>query len=656
MRLVEISALSDDSALALWEASCDTVSHQIDLKLARKEGGLMEIFNAVVASLPRKSDAFRLSAISSKDSLVKAHQKLLENLTKTIPILIESGWKKSPDYQKSSLIDSFSLLEEKDAVRIFKMAQETRTITEDDVDDYFALFDKKFDRLLNYGKPQFETSAPEDRSKYANLCVEVLVAIGASVKNAQKISNFLESQEMKASKIWMTRIPEVFEKVTNAFDYPTLFDVAMALNGFPLRKVFMARRFALQSMLEVFVEMAPSTKYKVRERCRQELEKSSRFVGYAAELGHEAVLTEFSPKVISQSIEDSRRRLEVETIERLRKCGYLENLGDPQDELVKSQIASIREILPDFSKEIVHLALRHFSYDSEATLGNLLSRENLPLELLRLEHTELRSGAGSGEWPPLDFTASDEIEREARAEKKARDEEMRRNNEKKSATNLFSLALIDREPSPPVDEQAELRARAEAYRTSVLTKLQKIRSAASTSTDPTEKIAVDAENLVPMATSKKYSALNSLKISEADKVALRPTYDKYRYETPDDDEGNRVYDDEYDDEFDGREFKMERLNQELETSSDEETEDPNAPPGLSLPSRSAPQGGQRGGQRGGRGNRGGRGGGGRGASSSTTSASKPDGYTGGRDRQMKERHKSDNKQRGADRRKRGMAT
>uniref|UniRef100_A0A1I7UR75 CUE domain-containing protein n=1 Tax=Caenorhabditis tropicalis TaxID=1561998 RepID=A0A1I7UR75_9PELO len=499
----------------------------------------------------------------------------------------------------------------------------------------------KLDRLLNYGKPQFESSQ-EDRPKYANLCVEVLIAIGAALKNAQKITDFFEKHNLKASKIWMTRIPEIFEKVTNSYDYPTMFDVAMALDGFPLRKVFLARRFALQSMLEVFCEMAPGTKYKVRERVRQELEKPSRFVAHAAELGQETLLVSFSPK-IATSIEDSKRRLEVETIERLRRCGYLENLGAPPDELVRAQIESIREILPHFSKEFVHLALRHFSYDSEVTLGSLLSQENLPLEILRLENTELKAGVGSGEWPPLDFTASDEIEKTVRSEKRAKEEEQRRNNEKKSASNLFSLApiLSDRPPTPPVDQQAELRARAEAYRTSVLTKLQKIRIAASTSSDPTEKIAVDAENLVPMATSKKYSALNSLKISEADRVAIRPTYDKYRYETPNSDEEAKTghYDDEYDDEFDGREFKMERLNQELETSSDEGEESSGATPSglIQGPPPGIPQ-------RGGRGRGGGYRGRGRGSS---------DGYTGGRDRQQKERHKSDQKQRGADRKKKG---
>uniref|UniRef100_A0A1I7UR86 W2 domain-containing protein n=1 Tax=Caenorhabditis tropicalis TaxID=1561998 RepID=A0A1I7UR86_9PELO len=141
MRLVEISALSDDSSLALWEASCDTVTHQIELKIARKEGGLMEIFNSVVASLPRKSDVFRFSAISSKKSLEEAYRKLVESLAKIIPILIENGWKKSPDYQKNSLIDVFSLLEEEG---ILKMAMETRTITEDDVEEYFAVFDKVY--------------------------------------------------------------------------------------------------------------------------------------------------------------------------------------------------------------------------------------------------------------------------------------------------------------------------------------------------------------------------------------------------------------------------------------------------------------------------------------------------------------------------------
>ncbi|ULU03405.1 hypothetical protein L3Y34_002754 [Caenorhabditis briggsae] len=662
MRLIEICALPDDNDLSLWEASVDTVTHQISLKLARKEGGLMDIFNAVVASLPRKSDVFRFSAIESKDSLKIAHQNLLTNLLKIMPILMENGWKKSPDYQKFALIDSFSLIgEAEEAKEIFKKALDTRTITEDDIDYYFVAFDKKFKRLLNYGKPQFELSDSDSpgRPKYVNLCIEVLVAIGAAVKNARKITEFLEkNSQLKVSKIWMTRIPEIFEKVTNSYDYPTMFDLAMALDGFPLRKVFMARRFALQSMIEVFVEMAPTTKYKVRERVRQELEKASRFVGYAAELGHTEVLTEFSPKLISTSIEDSRRRLEVETIERLRKCGYLENLGNPLDDLVKAQIASIREILPHFSSEIVHLALRHFSYDSEATLGRLLSREDLPIELIRLENVELKSGVGSGEWPPLDFTASDEIEKSVRLEKKKRDEEMRKTQEKKQSMSLFSLApiLSDRPPSPPIDQQAELRARALAYRTSVLTKLEKLKNSSRNAENSSEKIAVDAENLVPLATSKKYSALNSLKISEADRVAIRPTYDKYRYETMgSDEERGGVYDDEYDDEYDRREFNVERLNQELETSSEEE--DSAGPQSFSLPGGpppglSNPRGGSSGGYRGSRGGQN-RGSGGRGGVSRGGGSS--DGYTGGRDRQMKERHKADQKQRGADRKKRGGA-
>ncbi|PIC40579.1 hypothetical protein B9Z55_011871 [Caenorhabditis nigoni] len=151
MRLIEICALPDDNDLSLWEASVDTVTHQISLKLARKEGGLMEVFNAVVASLPRKSDVFRFSAIESKDSLKIAHQNLLANLLKIMPILLENGWKKSPDYQKFALIDSFSLIgETEEAKEIFKKALDTRTITEDDIDDYFVEFDKvKLEKIIS---------------------------------------------------------------------------------------------------------------------------------------------------------------------------------------------------------------------------------------------------------------------------------------------------------------------------------------------------------------------------------------------------------------------------------------------------------------------------------------------------------------------------
>ncbi|KAK6011702.1 hypothetical protein OSTOST_23203 [Ostertagia ostertagi] len=78
-----------------------------------------------------------------------------------------------------------------------------------------------------------------------------------------------------------------------------------------------------------------------------------------------------------------------------------------------------------------------------------------------------------------------------------------------------------------------------------------------------EQVGVHGERLMPMTTSKTYISTHKFKVSEADKVAIRPTYEKYRYETPGDD----VYDDEYDDGYEQKEFTVEPLNAQI--SSDE---------------------------------------------------------------------------------------
>ncbi|KAF1759938.1 hypothetical protein GCK72_008183 [Caenorhabditis remanei] len=93
--------------------------------------------------------------------------------------------------------------------------------------------------------------------------------------------------------------------------------------------------------------------------------------------------------------------------------------------------------------------------------------------------------------------------------------------------------------------------------------------------------------------------------------------------------------------------------QELETSSEDDEPIRIQLPGLPGQPKSGNQsrGVSSGGHRGGRG----RGGGicGETTTSGASTMMSSEGYTGRRDRQMKERHKSDHKQRGADRKKRG---
>ncbi|KAK5986102.1 hypothetical protein GCK32_014478, partial [Trichostrongylus colubriformis] len=170
------------------------------------------------------------------------------------------------------------------------------------------------------------------------------------------------------------------------------------------------------------------------------------------------------------------------------------------------------------------------------------------------------------------------------------------------------------------------------------------------------QIGVHGERLVPMATSKTYLSTHKFKVSEADKVAVRPTYEKYRYETQEDD----VYDDEYDDGYEQKEFTVEPLNAQIssEESEGESTEE------TVVGDMSKTRGGGRGRQyrnttrapissAGDTSNNAKRGATATGAAVGVSENSSHGTYTGGRQRQIKERHKNAFKQRGADRKMRG---
>ncbi|KAK6740255.1 hypothetical protein RB195_008616 [Necator americanus] len=166
------------------------------------------------------------------------------------------------------------------------------------------------------------------------------------------------------------------------------------------------------------------------------------------------------------------------------------------------------------------------------------------------------------------------------------------------------------------------------------------------------QFGVNGERLVPMPTAKKYAGIKKFKISDADKVAIRPSYEKYRYETPDDD----VYDDEYDDGYEQKEFQVEPLNAQSSTeeSGTEESESPESTSvRLAQGKASRGRGSGPAPARGGSSTSNGKGGTNEHSAAATGSATSRTNYTGGRQRQMKERHKNAFKQRGADRKMRG---
>ncbi|VDM81089.1 unnamed protein product [Strongylus vulgaris] len=254
---------------------------------------------------------------------------------------------------------------------------------------------------------------------------------------------------------------------------------------------------------------------------------------------------------------------------------------------------------------MVGLCLRHFGYDATKAIDALLARdESLPLALRRVEAADLTTSSNAPPTLPAFSFQNDELvlsalPRESSAKPVSVSQSSKEPEGKNVFKGLISLApiipapssannktepkekpisegLISLAPIIPAPSSADNKTEPKEKPVSEVMKklreaLESLRLRASGVEDVFEpQFGVNGERLVPMPNAKKYAGIKKFKVSEADKVAIRPSYEKYRYETAADD----VYDDEYDDGYEQREFKVEPLNAQSssEESGTEESE------------------------------------------------------------------------------------
>ncbi|KAI6206066.1 CUE domain-containing protein [Aphelenchoides besseyi] len=96
---------------------------------------------------------------------------------------------------------------------------------------------------------------------------------------------------------------------------------------------------------------------------------------------------------IRSAIEFAYARKLSEIMQRLHEHHLLDSLGQTPEDSVKEHVQDLAKILP-YSKEFLHLALRHFGYNHELTLTNLLEPTMLPFEMrILLNDTKMISAA-----------------------------------------------------------------------------------------------------------------------------------------------------------------------------------------------------------------------------------------------------------------------
>ncbi|CAG9533778.1 unnamed protein product [Cercopithifilaria johnstoni] len=225
---------------------------------------------------------------------------------------------------------------------------------------------------------------------------------------------------------------------------------------------------------------------------------------------------------INTTLEHIRENCIAYVLEQLKKRGMLASLGSSATQEVQEKIDYLAELLPHFSPQFIHLCLRHFGYQTEQTANALLNTTELPLDLQALISVELKAESApmivDGSSPFYDFT-DDEI-----TDDKAR----------------MQSPLICMKPLQPS------------------TNLTIAQSVSGTKTGNNGRENLKAEfGFEAFLEGRKMDAQIKNKplhtemfdVPDSEKVALRPTYERYRYTRTSSPEFN-MYDDEYDDTYD----------------------------------------------------------------------------------------------------------
>ncbi|VDK86965.1 unnamed protein product, partial [Onchocerca ochengi] len=251
---------------------------------------------------------------------------------------------------------------------------------------------------------------------------------------------------------------------------------------------------------------------------------------------------------INDTLEHIRWNCITNILEQLKKRGLLVDLGSSANQEVKEKIGYLAELLPHFSPQFIHLCLRHFGYETEQTVNALLNTNELPLDLQALMSVELKEENApmivAESSPFYDFTelASGNI--------------LTKTNETKSSDPLICM----KPPQLSANKQ-EMESINTAQNVSGSKTMNNARK------DLKAKFDVEVflkGRKMDVQIKDKPSFTETFDVPNSEKVALRPTYERYRYVEAT--SKYDLYDDEYDDTYD-----IQHQNYGLDLSDDDIT-------------------------------------------------------------------------------------
>uniref|UniRef100_A0A915CRL7 CUE domain-containing protein n=1 Tax=Ditylenchus dipsaci TaxID=166011 RepID=A0A915CRL7_9BILA len=415
------------------------------------------------------------------------------------------------------------------------------------------------------------------------------------------------------------------------------------------------------------------------------------------------VCTKDHEKHVVKALDEAYYEKAISVKTALMQRQILQDIGKLKDAQIESAVKSLEDLLPEFSREQLHLCLRHFDYDLEKTTNAIMEmKDGLPFELRILMKCKDRfDDLTPARVLIQQFWDSGETDSNALCEKL---------NQPEKISSLFNLKPIPAKKM--VNDENETKIESESQRSKKLEKLMmkydglfdmsgvqtaisSINKAKKTDVSKVEAFEVDGKLLVKQSAVQRQ--LLQPGVTADEKAAIRESYNRYQYElSEDDDEDGRhdldarfaeettaaLDDDEYDDTYDDpRTFAAELVGSEGEDEKEAskpsgsrqqnvETGKYNQPAvSANLPKawtntanrQNQPHASSRGGGTAGTSSpRGGNVSAAPGNVNRQTASNNPPpsqssstNYTGGRSRQVKERNKGKMQQRGADKKARG---
>ncbi|CAJ0581774.1 unnamed protein product, partial [Mesorhabditis spiculigera] len=336
------------------------------------------------------------------------------------------------------------------------------------------------------------------------------------------------------ARSFMDCVPSLLDNIFKKLNDELLYNASIHLARNDVQHIFKARHFADKQAVKLYLLGLESLNSAVYgSTLAQHLARDRLIYLIDEEKPLQKLLARDDPQKepVIEALATIRESQQIKLTQQIDRAGLIEDFGKLTHLLGPEAVAyeNICQILPDLPPVFVSLALAHHGYDEEKTLGAILASE-LPVYLERLRGANIVSHGLPKTYPVIDSSLAEMTWPETSSSRSAVAPGPAGFTEETPKKGLFSLAPVKKADADEVKKEEPEAVNTDSE------KIKKLQMALNRLKATTVEDASTSERLVSMSTSKKHFTPGGFKQSQADKSLLRPSYNKYMYETNTDDE------------------------------------------------------------------------------------------------------------------------